>query len=89
MDDTALLERRNQLRSELQDHTIYELLGAEPGIRAIVDAFYDLMQSESEFGPIRVMHAPDPLRCARVCTSSCPAGSAVRRCSSSGPGHPA
>lgn len=64
MTDTAVDQRREQLRAELADHTIYELLGGAEGVRAVVDRFYDLMDREPAFAPIRAMHAPDltPMR---------------------------
>lgn len=64
MTDTAVEQRREQLRSELAAHTIYELLGGTEGVRAVVDRFYDLMDTDPVFAPIRAMHAPDlsPMR---------------------------
>lgn len=64
MTDTAVEQRREQLRSELATHTIYELLGGAEGVRAVVDRFYDLMGTDPAFAPIRLMHAPDlaPMR---------------------------
>jgi hemoglobin len=58
MTDTAIHRQREQLRAELAEHTMYELLGGADGIRSIVDHFYDLMDGE-RFAPIRSMHAPD------------------------------
>lgn len=42
----------------------FEQLGGEPAVRALVDHFYDLMQSEPEFAKLRAIHAPDltPMR---------------------------
>ena len=37
--------------------TPYELLGGEPGIRRLVDRFYDLMDSAPEARTIRALHA--------------------------------
>jgi len=53
-----------QLREELTDHTMYELLGGETGIRRVVDAFYDHMEGDADLAPIRAMHAADlsPMR---------------------------
>ena len=53
-----------QLREELAEHTMYDLLGGEAGIRRIVHAFYDHMETDDEFAPIRAMHAADlsPMR---------------------------
>jgi len=34
----------------------YALLGGEPGVRALVDRFYDLMDLEPEFDGIRRLH---------------------------------
>lgn len=36
--------------------TLYELLGAEAGIRALVDHFYDHMDLDAEFALIRALH---------------------------------
>ena len=35
----------------------FELLGAEPGIRSLVDRFYDVMDEAEEAKDIRAMHA--------------------------------
>jgi hemoglobin len=35
----------------------YELLGGDPGIRAIVDTFYDLMDTAPEAVHVRALHA--------------------------------
>ena len=44
-------------------HTLYDLLGAEPEatnqIRAIVEAFYDVMDSDEKAKTIRLMHPED------------------------------
>jgi hemoglobin len=37
----------------------FELVGGEPGIRNLVDRFYDLMDSVPEAAGIRSMHPPD------------------------------
>jgi hemoglobin len=41
----------------------YEILGLD-GISALVNAFYDIMDADPEFAPLRKMHAPDltPMR---------------------------
>ncbi|HNC09605.1 MAG TPA: group II truncated hemoglobin [Anaerolineales bacterium] len=36
---------------------LYELLGGETGVRALVDRFYDLMDSSPEAQDIRALHA--------------------------------
>ena len=61
---TSVDERREQLRAELTGHTMYELLGGEVGVRRIVDRFYDTMDADAAFAPIRSMHTPDlaPMR---------------------------
>lgn len=38
--------------------SLYELLGGEMGVRALVDRFYDLMDSSPEAKDIRALHAP-------------------------------
>ena len=44
--------------SEKPQHTLYELLDGETGLRALVDRFYDLMDLEPQFAAIRAMHPP-------------------------------
>ncbi len=53
-----------RLRAELSEHTMYELLGGEAGIRRIVHAFYDHMERDADLAPLRAMHADDlgPMR---------------------------
>jgi hemoglobin len=38
--------------------TPFERLGGEPGVRALVDRFYDLMDLEPVFAGIRALHPP-------------------------------
>jgi hemoglobin len=38
--------------------TPYELLGGDPGVRALVDAFYDRMDLDEAYAGIRALHAP-------------------------------
>lgn len=38
--------------------TIYEQLGGEPGVRALVERFYDLMDLEPDFQALRAAHGP-------------------------------
>ncbi|MBK6793542.1 MAG: group II truncated hemoglobin [Anaerolineales bacterium] len=40
-----------------QSQSLYELLGGETGVRALVDRFYDLMDSAPEAKDIRALHA--------------------------------
>jgi len=44
--------------------TMYDWLGGEPTVRALVNRFYDLMDSDSEVATIRAMHKTDlsPMR---------------------------
>lgn len=44
--------------------TPYEALGGAPVITRIVNRFYDLMESEEDYGELRAMHAADlgPMR---------------------------
>ncbi len=55
MDDATI----QQLRAELAEHTMYDLLGAETGLRALVDRFYDAMDADPAYAPIRSMHQAD------------------------------
>ena len=38
--------------------TPFQALGGEPGVRALVDRFYDLMDLEPSFAGIRALHPP-------------------------------
>lgn len=38
------------------EHSLYELLGGETGVRTLVDRFYDLMDSSPEAVQIRSLH---------------------------------
>lgn len=44
--------------------TPFEAIGGEAGIRRLVNAFYDGMDADPAFGPLRAMHQPDlgPMR---------------------------
>jgi len=39
--------------------TPFERLGGEPGVRRLVDRFYDLMDLEPVLGPLRALHPQD------------------------------
>jgi len=41
----------------MTETSLYELLGGETGVRALVDRFYDLMDSSPEAKDIRALHA--------------------------------
>ncbi len=45
-------------------HSLYELLGGETGVRTLVDRFYDLMDSSPEAAQIRAIH-PKSLKQSR------------------------
>jgi len=38
--------------------TLFDQLGGEPGVRKLVDAFYDHMDMDAAYGGIRAMHPP-------------------------------
>ncbi|KCV21873.1 globin, protozoan/cyanobacterial family [Bordetella pertussis H934] len=38
--------------------TVFDMLGGEPGVRELVDRFYDLMDMESDFKALRDAHGP-------------------------------
>ncbi|MFC4277887.1 group II truncated hemoglobin [Achromobacter aloeverae] len=42
------------------DHTrsIFDQLGGEPGVRALVDRFYDLMDVDADLADLRAAHGP-------------------------------
>ena len=48
--------------------TPFLALGGAPGVRGIVDRFYDLMDQEPAFGALRRLHEPDlsPMRDSRT-----------------------
>ena len=37
--------------------TLYERIGGDAGVRALVDRFYDVMDSDPSVQPLRAMHA--------------------------------
>lgn len=37
----------------------FAALGGEPGVRALVDTFYDLMSLEGDYAHLRALHAPN------------------------------
>lgn len=39
--------------------TLYDALGGEAGVRALVDTFYDRMEEDPAVAPLRAMHPPD------------------------------
>jgi len=43
----------------MAEENIYEKIGGDEGVRALVKSFYDHMESLPEARPIREMHAPD------------------------------
>jgi hemoglobin len=50
--------------TEADRRTPYQLIGGKPGVRALVDRFYDIMDTAPYAKPIRAMHGPDlgPMR---------------------------
>lgn len=44
--------------------SLFERIGGTEGVRAVVERFYDLMQDDPRYAPLRAMHAEDlfPLR---------------------------
>ena len=50
--------------SETEVLTPYEALGGEPGVRRLVDAFYDTMETDPAAAGLRAIHAADlaPMR---------------------------
>lgn len=50
--------------SEPQTTTPYDQIGGQPAIAAVVDRFYDLMDSDPAYAELRAMHAADlaPMR---------------------------
>jgi hemoglobin len=48
----------------MNEQTPYELIGGEAGVRALVDRFYDYMDSETSARQVRAMHAKS-LRASR------------------------
>jgi hemoglobin len=39
--------------------TPFELIGGEPGVRKLMDRFYDLMDTDQAYAGIRSLHPPD------------------------------
>jgi hemoglobin len=47
----------NLVMEDLKGASLYELIGGETGLRALVDRFYDLMDTSPEASKIRAFHA--------------------------------
>lgn len=47
------------VNDQSSDLTLYQVMGAAQGVRALVDRFYDLMELEAEFAVIRRLHPQD------------------------------
>jgi hemoglobin len=45
-------------QSAASEVTLFELVGGETGVRALVDRFYDLMDLEPGFADLRALHPP-------------------------------
>lgn len=43
---------------QTQEQSAYDLIGGEQRLRSLVDRFYDLMDLEPRFAPLRAMHPP-------------------------------
>jgi len=46
------------MASMTESRTLYDVIGGETVVRAMVDRFYDLMELEPEFAGIRALHPP-------------------------------
>lgn len=53
---SATIRVQPQLESLQTSETLFDLLGGEPAVRALVDRFYDLMDSEPDFAVLRAVH---------------------------------
>ncbi len=42
----------------MDEVSLFEKLGGEAGLRQLVDAFYDRMDSAAEYAPLRALHPP-------------------------------
>ena len=47
----------NLVMEDIKGASLYELIGGETGLRALVDRFYDLMDTSPEAARIRAFHA--------------------------------
>jgi hemoglobin len=45
--------------SDATPTTVYEQLGGEPGVRRLVDRFYDVMDTRDDVKPLRAQHPED------------------------------
>ena len=57
-------DRSDEGRADEPGATPFARLGGEPGVRALVDRFYDLMELEPRFAQLRAVH-PGTLDAAR------------------------
>ncbi|MEK8028192.1 group II truncated hemoglobin [Pseudaquabacterium rugosum] len=60
MNSDARTPSRDDDDARPEGPTAYELIGQEPGVRALVDRFYDLMDLEPAYAELRALH-PTPL----------------------------
>ena len=45
--------------SAQEQNSIFALLGGEPGVRGLVDAFYDIMDAHPDYERLRALHPED------------------------------
>jgi hemoglobin len=57
--ETSVQKRRAEAEADLASKSMYELLGGEVGIKALVNRFYDLMENDPRFKLVREMHNDD------------------------------
>jgi len=58
MSQTAQTEAATMTSSQ-EPTSIFALLGGEPGVRRLVDAFYDIMDAHPDYERLRALHPQD------------------------------
>lgn len=55
-DSSSALTASGQETPVVQQASVFEVLGGEPGIRSLVDRFYDIMDVDTELAVLRAVH---------------------------------
>lgn len=57
--DTEARERREAAIAELRTRSMYDCIGGEPVLRAVIDRFYEIMDDDVSLTPLRAAHGRD------------------------------
>lgn len=57
--DTEARERREAAIAELRTRPMYDAIGGEATLRAVIDRFYEIMDTDQSLAPLRAVHGRD------------------------------